>query len=90
MFSLFEEKLYLLPDPKQSCTLSQALDENKLLVEDASAQGEKFALLFAFDGDVNKIRHALYACTAARPGIESATNAAAIEPCPSRHLHART
>ena len=79
MFSLFEEKLYLLPDPKQSCTLSQALDENKLLVEDAYAQGEKFALLFAFDGDVKKIRHCLYKCAASRPGIESQTNEDEIE-----------
>lgn len=44
VFSLFEEKLYLLPNPRQSCTLSQALDENKLLVEEASAQ--EIACLF--------------------------------------------
>ena len=64
----------IVPDEFHKEILKESLDANNVLVEDATSEVEKFALLFEFDGDINKIRHVLYSCTAARPKIEAETN----------------
>ena len=62
--------------PESFCTdiLKEEQDANKVLVENANSETGSFALLFEFDGDIRKIRHVLYNCTASRPTIESKTN----------------
>ena len=72
-------ELAVVPESFRTDVLKESLDDNNVLVESANVETANFALLFEFDGDVKKIRHVLYNCSAARPNIESATNEEEIE-----------
>lgn len=72
-------ELAMVPESFRTDVLKESLDDNSVLVESANVETANFALLFEFDGDVKKIRHVLYNCSAARTNIESATNEEEIE-----------
>ncbi len=71
----------LMPDSFAVDVLGEKLDEtDQVLVEDASVEGNAFALLFQFEGDKHGTRHVLYNCTAARPTVAGKTTTNTKEP----------
>ena len=64
----------LLPESFRTDVLIEEADTNEVLVENANSETAAFALLFEFDGDIRKIRHVLYNCSASRPKLEGKTN----------------
>ena len=67
-------ELAVIPESFRTDILKEEADANQVLVENANSETGSFALLFEFDGDIRKIRHVLYNCSASRPSIESKTN----------------
>ena len=67
-------ELALIPESFRTDVLKEEADTNEVLVENANVETGAFALLFEFDGDIRKIRHVLYNCSARRPKIEGKTN----------------
>jgi phi13 family phage major tail protein len=64
----------MIPEGFRTDILKETTDSNNVLVENATSETGKFALLFEFDGDVRKIRHVLYNCSASRPSMSAKTN----------------
>lgn len=74
-------EMALIPDSFRKDVLAETEDTtDKVLVENAAAEGKSFALLFEFAGDKKATRHVLYNCTAARPSLSSQTRTKSKEP----------
>lgn len=67
-------ELALIPESFRTDILKETADTKGVLIENVNSETGQFAFLFEFDGDVRKIRHVLYYCTASRPSIASQTN----------------
>ena len=66
-------ELALIPEEFSKDILHEEEDANGVLLENADAEFERFALLFEFTGDKKAIRHVFYCCSASRPSQEGDT-----------------
>lgn len=73
-------ELALIPDSFLTDILGYLTDANNVILEDANAEPEHFALMFQFEGDKNAKRHVLYNCVASRPNLASATREDTVTP----------
>lgn len=69
-----------IPDSFRIDILNEVQAENGMIIEDADAGVNPFALLFEFKGDANRTRHVLYYCNATRPSVEGSTTEQSAEP----------
>lgn len=70
----------LVPDSFKKDILGYIEDRNGVLVEDAGAVTQPFALLFQFENDESATRHVLYNVTSGRPSVAGQTTEETIEP----------
>lgn len=69
-------EIAMVPESFLIDIMNQTKDENGVLIENADAELNEFALGFQFKGDKKKIRHWLYKCSASRTSISGATTEA--------------
>ncbi len=65
---------------RQDIWAEELVDTDNVLVENANAKPENFALLFQIDGDVSDNYYCLYNCSATRPSVGGATTTETKEP----------
>src|SRR5690554_529623 len=63
-------EMALIPDEFRGDVLGDEIDANGALIENVNAKPKKFALMFEFDGDSNKVRHVLYSVLPTRPNVD--------------------
>ncbi len=68
------------PDSVIAQMMGWTIDENGALVEDASATGKSFALLYEVKGDAKNRRNVFYNVSAARPSANNSTQEEGIDP----------
>lgn len=69
-----------IPDDFAEYAFSEITEEDGVILEEATPEMKKFALLFQFEGDKNGVRHVLYNCTASKPDIASQTKEETVTP----------
>jgi len=65
--------LALVPDQFKQDVLGETKTIDGVMIENADAQGQRFALLCEFQGDQKATRHCMYYCSANRPSVASTT-----------------
>ena len=73
-------EMALIPDTFKVDILGSKIDANGAIIENAAAKVKRFALMFEFDGDINKTRHVCYNVLATRPDVASSTTTTTKEP----------
>lgn len=63
----------ILTDADRVALFGSKINTDGVLIESKDDTPKPTALLFEFDGDVNKTRHVLYNCLCTKPNVESET-----------------
>lgn len=63
-----------ITDDFRETILKETKDTNNVLIEDANAHTEEFAIGFEVDGNIAPIKFWFFNCTATRPDVEATTN----------------